>query len=258
MRDTIAWSYDLLPPEEQVLFQTLSIFVGGCTLEAAEVVCTSISALDVVDGITHLIDHSLLRQEASRTNEPRFSMLETVREFGLEQLAASGDEAAIQQAHAAWCLALAETEESWTWGGSRQRWWLDRLEVDLPNLRAALAWLAENGDAETGARLAAALWGYWHLRSHRAEGRAWLERALVHGISSDRTRAKALLVLGQLYHLTGTQRVTDLLEEAWPSADVWTTSRARLLPSSCRGLRHAIGVTLPARPRFSAKRGSSR
>jgi non-specific serine/threonine protein kinase len=141
-------------------------------------------------------------------------MLETVREFGLEQLAASGEEAAIQQAHAAWCLALAETEESWTWGGSRQRWWLDRLEVNLPNLRAALDWLAEIGDAETGARLAMALWGYWHLRSHRAEGRARLERALAHDGSSDRTRAKALFVLGQLYHLTGTQRETDLLEES--------------------------------------------
>ena len=168
----------------------------------------------MLEGIGSLIDKSLLRQEPGSGQDPRYTMLETMREFGLEQLSASGEEATIREAHAAWFLALTETEEVWAWGGSRQRGWLDWLETDLPNLRAALAWLFENGDAEAGARLAIALWGYWHLRSCRSEGRAWLERALAHGVASDRTRAKALLVLGELYHLTGTHRETDLLEQS--------------------------------------------
>jgi DNA-binding CsgD family transcriptional regulator/tetratricopeptide (TPR) repeat protein len=155
----------------------------------------------------------LLRQEGGN-NEPRFRMLETIREFAQERLVASGEEASVRHAHAAWFLTLAEAAESWTWGGATQKRWLDRLEVELPNLRTALAWFDQAGDADAVARLAAALGWYWHLRSHRAEGRAWLERALARGISTDETRAKALLILGVLDHLTRSQRVTEVLDQS--------------------------------------------
>jgi predicted ATPase len=209
MCDTITWSYDLLPSNEQAVFRRLSVFVGGFSLEAAEALVNPDGAADVFRRVTSLVENSLVRQ-VGRDGEPRFRMLEIVREFGMERLVASGEEAPTRRAHAAWFLTLAEAAESWTWGGATQKQWLDRLEVELPNLRAALAWFDQAGDAEAVARLAASLEGYWHVRSLRAEGRAWLERALTQGIANDRTRAKALLALGALDHLTGSQRVTDL------------------------------------------------
>jgi non-specific serine/threonine protein kinase len=212
MRDTIAWSYDLLPSNEQAVFRRLAVFVGGFSLEAAEALVNPDSAADVLGRVTSLVENSLVRQ-VGRDREPRFRMLETVREFGMECLVASGEEAPTRSAHAAWFLTLAEADESWTWGGTTQKQWLDRLEVELPNLRAALAWFDQAGDADAVARLAASLEGYWHVRSLRDEGRAWLDRALTQGIASDRTRAKALLALGGLDHLTGSQRVTDLFTQ---------------------------------------------
>jgi DNA-binding CsgD family transcriptional regulator len=210
MRDAIAWSHDLLTPEEQALFRQLAVFVGGFTLEAAAAVTGLYGTADVFKSIAGLVDNSLLHQEGG-DDHPRFRMLETVREFAEERLVASGEEAPSRRAHAAWFLTLAEAAESWTWGEATQKQWLDRLEVELPNLRAALAWFDQAGDAEAVARLTASLGVYWHVRSHRAEGCAWLERALTQGIASDRTRAKALLALGALEHLTASQRVTDLL-----------------------------------------------
>jgi predicted ATPase/DNA-binding CsgD family transcriptional regulator len=215
MRTTITWSYDLLADEEQRLLRRLAVFVGGFTLEAAEAIVGRDGSVNVFDGIITLVDNSLLHRQlrGAGEDEARFHMLETVREFALEGLAASGEEFRIRQAHATWFLALAEADEWWTWGGARQTWWLDRLETDLPNLRAALAWFAEHDDTDAGARLATALWGLWHMRSLRAEGRAWLERALAHGIASDRTRVKALLALGHLYTMAGGERGTMLLDQ---------------------------------------------
>jgi non-specific serine/threonine protein kinase len=214
MRNTIAWSYDLLADEEKRLLRRLSVFVGGFSLEAAEAIGGD-GTRDAVDSIATLIDHNLVHRQlrGAGEEEPRYQMLETVRAFALEELAARGEEDPVRQAHAAWFLALAETDEAGNWSGSKQTWWLDRLEADLPNLRAALAWFAECDDADAGARLAAALWGYWHLRSLRAEGRAWLERALARGISSDRTRARVLLALGELYTMASGERATALLAQ---------------------------------------------
>jgi non-specific serine/threonine protein kinase len=132
-------------------------------------------------------------------------MLETVREYGLEHLAVSGEDRAVRARHAAWCLALAEGGEPHAWNWPAQRWWLDRLEGELANLRAALAWLEETGDAETSLSLAGALGGLWSYRSHRFEGRAWLERALARGGETASTgRAVALEVLCVLdVHLGG-------------------------------------------------------
>jgi predicted ATPase/DNA-binding CsgD family transcriptional regulator len=214
MRDAIAWSYDLLEPEEQALFRRLASFVGGCTIEAVEAVATAVSALalDIITSVASLVDKSLLRPETGPDGEPRYLLLETVREFGLEHLVASGEAAPTRQAHAEWYLTLAEESAPWTWGGSKQKLWLDRLEVELPNLRAALAWFDQSGNGEAVAHLAAALEGYWHVRSRRAEGRAWLERALALGVATDWTRAKALLSLGTLeHHFPGNQRVTEVL-----------------------------------------------
>ena len=123
MRAAIAWSHDLLTPEEQVLFRRLAVFAGGFTLEAAEAVASGSGepGIDPFEGVASLLDKSLLRQEAGPGGEPRFSMLETVREFALEQLAASGEEAAIRERHAAWCLALAETAGARPRGSRRPR-----------------------------------------------------------------------------------------------------------------------------------------
>ena len=132
------------------------------------------------DGLTSLADHHLVRLVDDLQSEPRFTMLETVREFALEQLAlaASGEADVIRGRHAAWCLELAEESEMATRGGPEQARWLARLETELPNLRQALGWLEETGDTEAMMRLAGALGGFWFWRSRRVEGSAWLERAL--------------------------------------------------------------------------------
>ncbi len=190
MRGAIAWSHDLLSPEEQTLFRHLAVFVGGCTLEAAEAVCGAADdaeprdscppLADILDGLTSLVDKSLLRQEDGPGGEPRFRMLETIQEYGLERLAASGEEAAVRRRHAAWCLALAEQAEP-ALVGPDQDLWMDRLETEHDNLRAALGWTTETGDAETGLRLTGALWWFWQIRGYLGEGRAWLDRTIAEG-----------------------------------------------------------------------------
>ncbi|HEU0114876.1 MAG TPA: LuxR C-terminal-related transcriptional regulator [Thermomicrobiales bacterium] len=182
MRAAISWSYDLLTPDEQALFRRLAVFVGGFTLAAAEAVVGD-EAGDVLDGIASLADKSLLRRIEHGAVDPRYGMLETVREFGSEQLATSGAEAATRRRHAAWCMTLAES----TWIGVDARAdaaWLNQLEADLDNVRAALVWLEQSGDAAGLLRLAGALWPFWHRHSHRREGRDWLERALAGGRSA--------------------------------------------------------------------------
>jgi non-specific serine/threonine protein kinase len=182
MRDAIAWSHDLLPPDEQALFRRLAVFVGGFTLEAAEAVCGG----EVLAGVGSLVDQSLVgltERPGGGTfggdragDAPRYRMLETVREFGLEQLAAHGEEQATRRAHAAWCLDLAERH----WESILSLTFLeglDRIAADLDNLRAALSWLEQEGDAAGMLRLAGSLGEFWLFRSHRREGFAWLARA---------------------------------------------------------------------------------
>ena len=172
MRDTIAWSYDLLPAAEQALFRRLAVFVGGFTLEAAEAVAGA-AGIDVLEGIASLIDSSLLRQEAGAGGEPRYTMLETVREYGLEQLTAHDALARTQLAHATYFLTLAERAAAHgEMQFARTRYWTDRLEAEHANLRAALTHLAEVEGA--GCRAAAGhgagadLVSRWvHPRRHR-------------------------------------------------------------------------------------------
>ena len=197
MRDTIAWSYDLLDEAEQELFQDLSVFPSGFTLAGAEQVSGSglpvVGTADglrsepppatrnpqptVLDLLASLVAKNLLRFAGEQGKEPRYSMLETIREFGREQLAASGWEDAARQRHAAWALALAER------AGPKVRepdgaTWLVALESDHASLRAALAWLLERQDGAMLARLAGALWPFWEEHAHYAEARRWLETAL--------------------------------------------------------------------------------
>ncbi len=177
LRDAIAWSHDLLDADEQRLFRRLAVFAGGFSLEAADAVANPDGALDTLTLVEHLAEDSLLRRLADVGDDPRFGMLETVREFAAERLAASGDDAPSRDAHARAFLALAESESP-RLSGPEQAAALARLAAEHDNLRAALAWAEGAGETETGLRLAAALWKFWDIRGHYAEGRAWLDRFL--------------------------------------------------------------------------------
>ena len=183
LRRTIAWSYDLLDVQEQRLFRRLAAFVGGCTLEAVEVVSTAVgdTDADVLEEMASLLDKSLLQRTGRDGEEPRFAMLETIREYGLETLASAGEVETTRRAHAAYYLALAEQAEP-ELSGPQQLSWLERLEREYDNLRAALSWLLEQGSygqsSELALRLGGALAWFWLIRGYVSEGRHWLERAL--------------------------------------------------------------------------------
>ncbi len=181
LRKTIDWSYQLLDAGEQRLFRRLSVFVGGCTLQAIEAICAALDtqtpAVSVLDGMASLIDKSLLRQIEQEAAEPRFVMLETVREYGQEALAVSGEAEATHQAHAAYYQALAEAAEQ-AWNGPHQALWFGRMEQEHDNLRAAMNWLLEQREAEMALRLGTALWWFWYAQEHLHEGWNMLERAL--------------------------------------------------------------------------------
>jgi excisionase family DNA binding protein len=177
MRDAIAWSYDLLPPLERLLFCRLAVFSGGCTLESAAAVAGSDT--DVLDGVSSLVASSFLRHETGADGEPRFTMLESIREFGLERLEEAGELSGVQAAHAAHFLEFGERQhpnrvQRHEHVDSR----IQRIEAEHANLRSALTHMATRGDADGVLRLAGALAVYWHLRGRLHEGRHWLEWAL--------------------------------------------------------------------------------
>jgi len=233
MRDAIAWSYDLLRADERALFRRLAVFVGGFTLAAAAAVGDPEG--DVLEGVASLVAKSLVRREAEpegapTTPPPRYGMLETVREFGLEQLAASGETEEVERRHAAWYLALVE--DSNAGAGHATAASLDRLEGELANFRAALAWTERAGDAVIGVRLAGALYPLWHRRSYRSEGRGWLERALAHDTGPPSVaRAAALAALGVLERIRegaewGVARLEESLKIASALGDLRTAAIA--------------------------------
>ncbi len=197
LRSTIAWSYNLLDADEQKLFRRLCVFAGGCTLDAIESVCSALGdgELPVLDAVASLIDKNLLLQTAQDAEEPRLSMLETIRQFGLECLSASGEQETTKLAHAGYYLLLAERAEP-KLSGPEQTDVLDRLEQAHDNMRAALHWLLEQAGTERkemALRLASALRQFWSVRCHFREGQAFLERALLASEScAASTRAKAL------------------------------------------------------------------
>jgi len=177
MREAIAWSYDLLTPGEQRLFRRLSVFVGGCTLDAAEAVCSGGDAPDIYDGITSLIDKSMVHTQEQGAGETRFGMLETVREFGAQQLAISDEAETIRQRHQEHFVALAEAAHE-ELDGPGQVGWVTRLIGEYSNLRAAYAVAQAQRTVIVGLRLAVALTPFWQRYGYYAEGRAWLTALL--------------------------------------------------------------------------------
>jgi predicted ATPase/DNA-binding NarL/FixJ family response regulator len=179
LRNEIAWSYDLLAFAEQALFRRLAIFAGGFTLEAAQSVGDAEGDLgiDVLDGVTALLDHSLLKRLDQRDDEPRFGMLETIREYGLEQLAVNGETIAFQRWHAFYFARLAEAIAP-SFAPSDQSVGLDRLLAEQANLQAVLAWCHDTESVDTAARLALAMTEFWMITGQWIEGRRWLEAIL--------------------------------------------------------------------------------
>ena len=201
LRGAIAWSHDLLNEAEQRLFRRMSVFIGGCTFEAVEAVADARQDLgvDVFDGGESLVHKSLLQLSEQPDGDARLAMMETVREYGLERLAESGEEAATRKAHAAYYLVLVE-EAAAAIEGADQPLWLDRLDRDRDNLRAAIDWLIRSKDADWGLRLGSALLRYWELRELFAEGRARLSAllAIPGAAAPSSARAKALFAAGVL------------------------------------------------------------
>ena len=180
LRDTIAWSYDLLREPERRLFARLAVFAGGCTMDAAEAVCAADGRLevDVLDGAAALLDASLLTQaQHGRPGGPRVGMLETVREFALERLAEDPGADDVRAAHRDWYLQLARRAAP-RLAGSQQDAWLAQLAVEHANLGLALEHGVGAGDVEAALALGASLWRYWVVRGHALEGRRWLDEVL--------------------------------------------------------------------------------
>lgn len=202
---------------EQKLFRRLSVFASGCTIEAAEAVCDTANDLeaDPLDLIASLADKSLLQQSGSPEDEVRFGMLETIREYALERLASSGEEAAIRRAHAAFCLVLAE-EGAGQLPSAERRVWMNRFDLEQDNFRAALDWLTRVGRLEWGMRLGNALHLYWQDHAHPAEGsdrmRALLNRP--EAAARTKTRAKLLLLAGSLGQAAEPDSARAALKEA--------------------------------------------
>jgi predicted ATPase/DNA-binding CsgD family transcriptional regulator len=263
MRDAIAWSHDLLAPDEQALFRRLAVFVGGFDLDGAEAVAGETGrrqAIDeigaevaergargndpfyrgvapprrpitVLDGIASLVEKSLLREVGGPiAEEPRYRMLETIREFGLEQPAARGEESEVRAAHAVWARNLVEhlSERVWNPGDERV---LARLDAEHDNVREALVWADSVGAANLGVRLARATFNYWVVRGHFHEGLDWLERTLGQKGSTP-ARARALVGLGWLATLQGgfgraESSLTEALRLAVAAEDRMTEATVR-------------------------------
>ena len=222
MRATLEWSHGLLEEAERKLFERLSVFSGGWTLEAAEAVGPShgIEEDDILDLLTRLVAKSLVVVEAEAEDAVRYRMLEPVRQYALEKLEARGEAEETRLRHALWCLGLAEEAEP-KLRGSEQLTWLERLETEHDNLRAALRWALgpegvqqSAGRAELGLNLTAAVWPFWQSHRHVYEGRRWLERALSESNAASAARAKALNGLGHIATFQGEEQAITLLEES--------------------------------------------
>lgn len=206
LRAVLDWSYDLLNDREQTLFPRLAVFAGGFTLGAAEAVCPATDELkiDLLDGMESLVDKSLVRQDEQADGDVRFVMLETVREYAFERLAQSQEAEALERQHAAYYLRLA-AEGSRHLQGPKQGTWIERLEREHDNMRAALRWFITRGEAEQGLRLGAALRSLWAQGGYLSEGRAWLAKllAMPAALAPATARAWAMLAAADLARLQG-------------------------------------------------------
>jgi predicted ATPase/DNA-binding XRE family transcriptional regulator len=234
LRGTVAWSYDLLDAEEQALFRRLAVFAGGCTLEAVEAVCGAgtdgTEQRDILETLASLVDNSLLVSRsgapARRTvEEPRFFMLETIREYAAERLESSGEAEALHREHALYYLELAESVQPET-SVQMQEVWLTVLDAEHDNLRAALRWAIQSRQRDIGTRLCLMLWRFWSTHFYLSEGRRWMEAVLALGAAegraggaesgpSARSWAFLLLVTGILASFQGDyDRAEALYEES--------------------------------------------
>ncbi|HEX2068639.1 MAG TPA: adenylate/guanylate cyclase domain-containing protein [Actinomycetota bacterium] len=204
LRAAIEWSHELLDPDERRLFARLAVFSGGWTLDTAEAVCASGLDLPILDGLASLVDKSLVRQEEIGAGEPRFRMLETIREYAADRLANSEEREALRRRHAEYFRDLAEEAEP-HFIGEQQIKWLDEFEAEHDNVRAALQWAVENNEAETALRTGAAIWRFWQQRGHLAEGQSWLSRLVSLPAAAKRAgpRARALIALGSVAYWHG-------------------------------------------------------
>ena len=203
---TMDWSHKLLGQKESVLFRRLSVFAGGFTLEAAESICTGeeLQRDEVLELLSQLVDKSLVMAQ-ERDGAARYRLLETVRQYGRERLEEAGEAAYVREQHAGHYLAVAEEADP-ELRGERQLAWLERLETEHDNLRVAMAWLLWHGESEVAAGLGWALWLFWGIRTHLAEGRRSMERALSARGSvamTESARAKALFVAGMMANYQG-------------------------------------------------------
>lgn len=196
LRATLDWSQDLLPTAEKIPLRRLAVFVGGCTLEAAEAVANAQGNLDVLNGLENLLDHHLLQQQEV-AGEPRFTMLETIREYALEKLAESGETEALWQQHAAFFVAQAETAEP-KLRGADQLTWLNRLETEQDNMRATFDWCVASGNIEFGLRLLNFLRFFWVYRGQWSEGKHWANLLLAEAHEPSTTVAKGLITSSML------------------------------------------------------------
>jgi len=194
------WSYELLTDPERALLRRLSVFAGGWTLEAAETVCPGgdVESDKVLDLLAGLVDRSLVLVEETAGGASRYRLLETVRQYGRGRLRASGEEERTKTRHRDWCLLLAEEAERHLQGPEASAW-VDRLETEHDNLRAALEWCKTvEGGAEYWLRLAGALWRFWDMRGYWTEGRAWLDGALAQ-TADESTPSRVKVIIGAAY-----------------------------------------------------------
>jgi predicted ATPase/DNA-binding winged helix-turn-helix (wHTH) protein len=239
MRGAIDWSHDLLDEDEKILFRRLSIFEGGFNVETAEAIVSNLPSsdkneIDVLNIITSLIEHSLLIQKETANDESRLRMLEVVREFALEKLETSVEGEPVKKNHAAFFLALAQQAEPELFDKQSEKW-LNRLEEEHENLRAALSWSSVN-DAETAVNLAGTLKNFWILRNHLTEGRKWLEGILEQ--SDAAPIAARLKLINGLGHTAGYQGDLEMAQKAHEKglAVGVETNDLRQIALSVRGL----------------------
>jgi predicted ATPase/DNA-binding CsgD family transcriptional regulator len=211
--DAVTWSYDRLDAGAQAIFRKLGAFAGGFTLAAVRAVCTDGTSAAVLDAIAVLVDHSLIHLDPS-SDEARYAMLEPLRQFAAERLAASGEGDALRRRHAGYFADLAERAEP-ELQGPDQVVWLDRVHREHGNFVAAMAWAVGTGEASLAARLCAALWWFWYVRGNFSVGRTWLGRALAMRGAAPATRARALIGAAVLTSLHGDMAgAARLAEEA--------------------------------------------
>jgi len=216
LRQTIDWSHDLLADDERAVFRRLAVFVGGCSLEAAEAVCSgeTIDSGDILDLLARLVDKSLVVAETEGT-EGRYRQLETIRQYARDRLLESGEARAALKRHLDWYVAMVARAEPEFFRGVESAYWLERLDREHDNLRAALQWsLDEQGEEREGLRMAAGLWRFWEIHGHLQEGRGWLENFL-EATSGEVSalRADAYTGAGILAFMLGDQQGASALHE---------------------------------------------